>query len=137
MRRRVNRVIVTVVLTLSVAALLGGSLGIAAAGNRKDPLVTGVNPTVGGPLFGDVTPAKFMSCLPGTSWTGLYIWVGQGQDQRWLHYFNTAIPGVPGYVNDPSVNGIVKINRLQGVAIVMAATVNNPFFPDRDTDFCP
>ena len=130
-----NRVIATVVATLLGAALLGGSLGIAAAGQRTSALVSGVNPTVGGPLFGSVTPEKFMSCLPEDSWASLYWW--DATNQTWRHFFNTDGTGVPGYVNDSDVGGLTLIPRFDGLAVIMNDRVDNPFFPDRQTDLCP
>lgn len=130
-----NRVIATVVATLVAAALLGGSLGIAAAGQHSSPLVAGVNPTVGGPLFGSVTPGKFMSCLPDGSWSSLYWW--DATNQTWRHYLNTDGTGVPDYVNDSATGGLTIIPRFDGVAVLMNDRVDQPFFPDRQTDLCP
>jgi hypothetical protein len=120
--------------TLGLAAVLGGSLGLAAAGTRPS-LVAGVNPTVGGPLSEQLSPATWVKCLPASSWASLYVW--DAPNQRWLHYFNTAASGVPAYVNNSSVNGISSIPRFAGVAVIMNSAVSNPFFPDKATDACP
>jgi len=119
--------------TLAFAAILGGSLGLAAAGTR-DTLRTGQN-VIGGPLKGDVAPAKFVSCL-GTSWSAVYIWDNHSADeggQRWQHYLR----GVPDYVNGQSVGGIAAVPRLAGVYIFMTADVASPFIPDQNSDTCP
>ena len=119
--------------TLAFAAILGGSLGFAAAGTR-DTLRTGQN-VIGGPLKGDVAPAKFVSCL-GTSWSAVYIWDNRPMDQggqRWQHYLR----GVPDYVNGQSVGGIAAVPRLAGVYIFMTADVASPFIPDQNSDTCP
>ena len=132
-----NRVFAAVAASLVVAALLGGSLGLAVAGTPRQPLAAGVNPTVGGPLHGSVTPAKFMSCLPAAAWSSLYWW--DATNQTWRHYFNTVGTGVPTYVNDESVGGITLIPRFAGVALIMnqPVAVAAAFFPDRQTDLCP
>lgn len=120
--------------SLATSAILGGSLGIAAAGQRAS-LGVGFN-LIGGPLQGDVTPAKYVSCLPAGSWSAVYIW--DGANQRWLHFFNTGAPqNVPAYVNDPSVGGIVTIKAFAGVAIIMNTAVASPFVPEQATSNCP
>ncbi len=120
--------------TLAFAAILGGSLGLAAAGTRSDPLLVGQN-VVGGPLKGDVAPAKFVSCL-GSSWSAVYVWdnrpEGQG-GQRWQHYLRA----VPDYVNGQSVGGIVSVPRFSGVYVFMTSQVTSPFLPDQNSDSCP
>ncbi len=120
--------------TLAFAAILGGSLGLAVAGTRSDPLRIGQN-VVGGPLKGDVAPAKFVSCL-GSSWSAVYIWDSRSADQggqRWQHYLR----GVPDYVNGQSVGGIAAVPRLAGVYIFMTSDVASPFLPDQNSDSCP
>jgi hypothetical protein len=126
-------VLALVAMTLLLAGVLGSSLGLAAAGTRP-PLSAGVNPTVGGPLGESLEPGKFLSCLPASSWTALYTW--DAPNQRWLHFFNTS-QGIPSYVNNSAVGGIVTIPRFSGVALIMASSVSNPFFPDRSSETCP
>lgn len=119
--------------TLAFAAILGGSLGLAAAGS-KNSLVAGQN-VIGGPLKGDVSPAKYVSCL-GTSWTALYLWdsrpAAEG-GQRWQHY----IRGVPDYVNSAAAGGATNIPRLSGVYLFMSAAVAAPYLPDSNAETCP
>ena len=120
--------------TLAFAAILGGSLGLATAGTRNDPLRTGQN-VIGGPLKGDVLPAKFVSCL-GSSWSAVYIWDSHSAaegGQRWQHYLR----GVPDYVNGQSVGGIATVPRFAGVYIFMTADVASPFLPDQNSESCP
>lgn len=119
--------------TLALAAILGGSLGLAAAGTRS-PLSAGLN-VIGGPLKGDVAPAKYVSCL-GTSWSAVYIWDNRSEaegGQRWQHYLR----GVPDYVNGQSVGGIATVPRLSGVALIMTSAVASPFIPDQNSETCP
>jgi hypothetical protein len=116
-----------------IAALLGGTLGVATAGT-KPSLFAGTNPAVGGPLAAAVTPDKWVSCLPSSSWRAVYRW--DGTAQSWSHYFNTA-KGIPDYVNDTDVGGIDLIPRLSGLAMQMDELVNNPFMPDSPTQSCP
>jgi hypothetical protein len=117
--------------TLGFAALLGGSLGFAAAGTRQN-LGVGFN-LVGGPLQANVAPDKFLSCLPEQSWTGLYIW--DGANQKWLHFFNAA-KGVPAYVNGANVGGITIVPRASGAALIMAQAVSNPQLVDSPNEAC-
>ena len=84
-----------------IAALLGGSLGVVTAG-QKQTLFAGSNPAVGGPFAGSVTPAKWVSCLPSSSWRAVYRW--DGTAQQWGHFFNTT-KGIPSYVNHEDVGG--------------------------------
>lgn len=118
---------------LGIAAILGGSLGVATAGTKQS-LSAGLNPAVGGPLSASVSPDKWVSCLPSSSWRALYLW--DGSEQAWSHFFNTT-KGIPDYVNDADVGGISSIPRLAGLAMFMDAAVNNPFMPDSATQSCP
>lgn len=105
--------------SLALAAVMGGSLGIALA--KHTSTVTGVCPNgssgcnvnfVG--ALGDVTPAKFTQCLPAGSWEAIYIW--DGPNQEWQHFFN---PSVPAYVNQSQAGGITSIPRFAGVVLIM------------------
>ncbi len=113
--------------SLAFAAILGGSLGLAAA-RQRDPLSQGFN-LVGGPLNGDVAPATFASCL-GTSWNSIYTW--DANAQQWHHYIRSA----PAYVNSPSVGGIQVIPRLSGVVLIMDQPVSAPNLLDSNSDTC-
>lgn len=115
---------------LMVAALLGGTAGLASAGPRTS-LSPGFN-LVGGPRD-ETSPEDFMSCLPTTSWNSIYIW--DSQMQVWQHYFNPA-KGIPAYVNLPTVGGISRIPRLVGVAVLMDEGVPNPRVKDSSGDVC-
>lgn len=107
--------------SLGLAAVLGGSLGIAFA--KHSSTVTGtcsgggagcnIN-FVGAIGSSDVAPANFTKCLPAGSWEAIYIW--DGPNQEWQHYFN---PAVPAYVNSSSAGGIVTIPRFAGVVLIM------------------
>ena len=127
-----SRMLAFVVCSLTVAAVLGGSLGIVAAGSRPS-LGTGFN-LVGGPLSESVAPDKFVGCLPSTSWDAVYVW--DSSNQTWKHYFNKA-NGTPEYVNSTSAGGIGSIPRLSGVVLIMKTAVSNPFIPDRASENCP
>ena len=94
--------------SVGVAALMGGSLGVVAAGVRSQPLAEGFN-LAGGPLEANTPPDDFLSCLPDGSWSALYTW--DGSAQKWLHYFDN----VPGYVNQPELGGIEVVKRFEGV----------------------
>jgi hypothetical protein len=113
-----------------VAALLGASLGLAAAGD-KGTLTTGPQ-YIGGP-FADMAPEKFTSCLPEDNWSSIYIW--DAQEQQWQHWVNPAKH--EEYINDPSVGGIETIPRFAGVAILIDSTITNAFFPDTNAQNCP
>lgn len=115
--------------SLSAAAFLGASLGIAAAGVRNDPLVAGFN-LVGGPLRGDVAPDAFLGCLPANSWTGLYIF--DSPTQSWRHY----LADVPAYVNAGENNGVTIVPRATGVALIMKQGVTSPHFRDTANESC-
>ncbi len=116
-----------------IAALLGGSLGVVTAG-QKQTLFAGSNPAVGGPFAGSVTPAKWVSCLPSSSWRAVYRW--DGTAQQWGHFFNTT-KGIPSYVNHEDVGGLATIPRLAGLAMQMDEQVNSPFMPDSSGESCP
>jgi hypothetical protein len=119
---------------LGVAAVLGGTLGIAAA-HHPASLSTGFN-LVGGPFGADTPPDKFMECLPADSWSALYIW--DAAAQKWSHFFNTAAPtSVPEYVNGASVGGITTVPRAAGAVLFMNNAVPAAQFPDSPGDPCP
>jgi hypothetical protein len=119
--------------SLGLAAVMGGSLGVVAAGVRNTTLNTGFN-LVGGPLGGPVAPDQFVACIPASSWSGMYIW--DGATQTWQHYFNTADGTVPGYVNTSGAGGIVNIPQLSGVVIIMKTQVSNPRLKDSNNESC-
>ena len=127
-----SRTLAFVAGSVTVAAILGGSLGIVAAGQRPS-LGVGFN-LVGGPLQSAVAPDKYVGCLPSTSWDAVYLW--DGANQRWEHYFNKA-NGTPEYVNSTSAGGINQIPRLAGVVLIMKTAVTNPTIPDKPGDTCP
>lgn len=116
---------------LGVAAILGGSLGLAAAAHSAN-LTSGFN-LVGGPLSNDIGPAEFVGCLPAGSWNAIYIW--DGQNQEWNHYFNTS-SGIPAYVNSQQVGGISSIRRFAGVVLLMSTAVSNAKLKDGPGDSC-
>lgn len=108
--------------SLALAAVMGGSLGIALA--KHTSTVTGVCANgsngcnvnfVGAIGSGDVTPGQFTKCLADGAWEAIYIW--DGPNQQWQHYFNTK--SVPTYVNQPSAGGITSIPRFAGVVLIM------------------
>ena len=107
--------------SLALAAVMGGSLGIALA--KHTSTVTGVCANgsngcnvnfVGAIGSGDVTPGQFTKCLSAGTWEAIYIW--DGPNQQWQHFFN---PSVPTYVNQPSAGGITSIPRFAGVVLIM------------------
>ncbi|MGE5597211.1 MAG: hypothetical protein ACM3S1_14400 [Hyphomicrobiales bacterium] len=126
-----SKTFAVLVASLGVAAALGGSLGIVAAGVRSQPLVEGFN-LAGGPLVKDTPPDAYLSCLPSGSWNSLYIW--DGANQRWLHFFNPS--NVPEYVNDPAVGGIQTIKRFTGVVLLMDQEVQAPNLVDAPEQAC-
>lgn len=117
--------------TLGLAAVLGGSLGMVAAGTRSN-LQAGFN-LAGGPLQADTAPDQFVGCLPANSWTAIYIW--DAVNQNWKHYFNTG-DGVPAYVNQAGVGGITTIPRFAGVVIIMKSAVSSPRLKDSNSESC-
>jgi hypothetical protein len=141
MRLIPNGVIGVAVGSLVLAGVIGASLGVVFAAQTRPTLVEGVNPTVGGPLNGDVTPEKFMSCLPPGSWSSIYLW--DPAAQGWLHYFNTDGTDAPVYINDPDLGGIDIILGAgssgggSGLSVIMNETVQDPFLPGSQTDICP
>lgn len=110
---------------LGLAAVLGGSLGIAVAKHNK-PTVTGVCANgspgcninfVGAIRAGGVSPAKFTECLPPGAWEGIYVWDGPAQE--WRHFLNPAV--APDFVNSPQAGGIENIPGFAGVVLIMKA----------------
>jgi hypothetical protein len=121
---------------IGVAALLGGSLGLATAGTRG-PLYPGAN-FVAGPFSGDVSPDKFVECLTPTHWKAIYIW--EGDQQSWRHYFNTAGNGVPSFVNQPDVGGMEVVPQFSGLVLLMHPDTPpgyEGFFPEHADEDCP
>jgi hypothetical protein len=127
-----KRTIAVITAAVGLAAILGGSLGLVAAGTRS-PLSAGFNIT-GGPLGADVQPAEFVACLPASSWNAIYIW--DAQAQTWKHHFNTNGTGVPQYVNQTAVGGILVIPRLSGVILLMNQSVAAPRLKDTNAEAC-
>lgn len=128
---RIKRKTLTLLAAMvAVVALLGASLGMAVAGTTA--LGTGFN-LVGGPIGGDVTPAAWISCVPNTAWTAVYIW--DAPHQQWLHFFNTAA-GTPAYVNNTANGGISTIPRFSGVAVIMSQAVASAKFADTPSQAC-
>lgn len=123
-----KKVIGLVTAVFGTAALLGGTLGAAAA---RDPqnLSAGSN-FVGGPLEA-MTPEKFTSCLPD-SWNSIYIW--DAPTQQWKHYVNPE--KVPDYVNSDEVGGISAIPRFAGLAILMDSAATGVVLPNLNSDTC-
>ncbi len=117
--------------SLGIAAILGGSLGIVTASVRQ-PLSAGFN-LAGGPLNGDISPDQYVACLAASAWNSVYIW--DGPTQTWRHYFNTSA-GVPGYVNLASAGGISTIPRGSGVVLLMTLAVPSPRLKDSNAESC-
>lgn len=112
----------------AIATVLGATLGVAVA--KHPSQVGGVcsNGTqgcnihyVGAIRAGSVDPANFVKCLPTSDWLAIYIW--DGPNQEWEHYFNTGtIPNqapVPAFVNAASAGGIQQIPGFSGVVLIM------------------
>lgn len=115
---------------LGIAAIFGGTLGVAFAGTAN--LTTGFN-LVGGPTAADVQAKDWVSCLPATSWSSVYIW--DAPTQAWMHYFNTTA-GVPAYVNQQASGGIGSIPRYSGVVVIMNTAVASAKLPDSPSQAC-
>jgi hypothetical protein len=129
-----SKTFAVIVGAVGVAAILGGSLGIATASVRHQPLTVGFN-LVGGPLSADVAPGDFVGCLPATSWSAVYLW--DGAHQQWQHFFNTqGTTAVPAYVNATASGGIAIIPRLSGVALIMNSAVSSPQLRDAPNEAC-
>lgn len=128
MRGFVGKPMALAAAALAIAALLGGSLGIVAAGARP-PLQAGFNLT-GGPLGADVQPDAYVGCLPANSWSAVYIF--DGTSQTWKHFF----AGVPGYVNQSGNGGIAIIPRFAGVVLIMNQPVPAPKLRDTAAEAC-
>lgn len=126
-----NRALGLAVTTVGLAAVLGGSLGVAMAGTRS--LTDGFN-LVGGPVSSNVSAEDWVSCLPSQSWDAVYIW--QAETQEWKHYFNPAKNNTPGYVNNITAGGIGTIPRGSGVVMIMSQTVANATVPDGPGQAC-
>lgn len=113
---------------LGVAAILGGSLGVAAAGT-KPPLFVGMN-LMGGPTGSAIQPDAYLGCLPANSWAALYSF--DSKSQTWKHYY----PGVPGYVNASGNGGISLIDRYQPLILMMSQKVDTPKLRDTPSEPC-
>ncbi|MCC7365972.1 MAG: hypothetical protein IT303_16530 [Dehalococcoidia bacterium] len=121
--------------TVTTAALMGGTLGMAFAAPRSQPLYEGMN-LVGHVSASSIPPEEFTACLPANSWTGVYLWDNRPQadgGQKWLHFFS----GVPDYVNDTDSNGISSIPAFAGVVVLADENVPNAVFKTRTSDTCP
>jgi hypothetical protein len=131
---------------IGVATILGATLGIAVA--RHSNTVGGVCANgspgcnihyVGTIKPQPVSPATFTQCLPAGDWVGIYIW--DGPNQKWLHYFNTN-PGNPGnypsYLNSPATGGISTIPGFSGVVLIMRPGAPNQTvtFLDANNEAC-
>jgi len=114
---------------LGLAAVLGGSLGLAAAHTQS--LANGFN-LVGGPLAADTEPDDFMACIPANSWSSIYIW--DAANQKWQHFFNPS--NTPDYINAPEAGGIVTIKRLAGVVVLTTQAVDGAVFKDSPSSTC-
>ncbi len=115
---------------LGLAALLGGSLGLATAATQ---LNSGFN-LIGGPMS-DVEPDHFIECIPEDSWKAVYIW--ESDEQEWRHYFNTDFgDGVPGFVNSVNAGGIEVVPGGGGVILYMDREVADANFPRHASDTC-
>lgn len=125
-----------------IAAILGATLGVAVA--KHTQTVGGVcsngNPGcnihyAGAIRSGSVDPANFVKCLPSGDWDAIYIW--DGPNQQWLHFFNTA-RGIPGFVNQGSAGGIQQIPGFSGVVLIMrvGAPSQSVTFLDGNNESC-
>ena len=132
MSRITRKTFILLAAMVAVVAMLGGTLGMAVAGTQS--LSSGFN-LVGGPTGGDVAPGTYISCVPATSWSAVYIW--DAPNQHWLHFFNTGgNTNVPGFVNAPANGGINVIPRFSGVAIIATAAVPNAKLLDSNGATC-
>jgi hypothetical protein len=126
-----SRALGLAVTTFGLAAVLGGSLGVAMAGTRS--LSQGFN-LVGGPVSSSVSAEEWVSCLPAQSWDAVYIW--QAETQQWKHYFNPGKNNTPTYVNNVNAGGIGTIPRGTGVVMIMSQAVSNATVPDGPAQAC-
>lgn len=126
-----NRALGLAVSTVGLAAVLGGSLGVAMAGTRS--LTEGFN-LVGGPISSNVSAEEWVSCLPEQSWDAVYIW--QAETQEWKHYFNPDKNNTPNYVNSTNAGGIGSIPRGTGVVMIMSQTVTDAQVADAPGQAC-
>jgi glutamyl endopeptidase len=90
------------------------------AANRA-PLSPGVN-FVAGPSQ-TILPGELLSCLPSTSWVGMYLW--DAQLQEWRHFSNVK-KGIPGYVNTPDAGGVDVVPAMAAVVLMMDEPVASP-----------
>lgn len=144
---RIHRKLVAVFATAAgVAVILGATLGVALAkhtsnvGGKCANGQPGCNIHYVGTIRAQsVSPEKFTECIPAGDWIGIYIW--DGPNQKWLHYFNTR-PGNPGsypsYLNNPSVGGISSIPGFSGVVLLMRPGADNRpvTFLDANNETC-
>ena len=120
--------------TLTTAALFGGTLGLAFAAPRQQPIYEGMN-LVGHVSSIPIAPAEFTECI-ADSVDGVYLWDNRplaDGGQKWLHYF----PDVPAYVNDEEANGIDTIPAFAGVVVLANENVPNAWFKGNANDNCP
>lgn len=129
MRNSRKKVIGLVGAVFGAAAIMGGSLGLAAGAPQDLPAGAAY---IGGP-FESMSPQKFTSCLPQNSWNSIYVW--DAPNQQWRHYINPA--KVPAYVNNEEVGGITAIPRLSGLAILLDTAVQGAVFPVTNGTACP
>ncbi|MFN0096364.1 MAG: hypothetical protein ACKVVT_16505 [Dehalococcoidia bacterium] len=78
-----------------------------------------------GPFGGPIPPAVFLSCLPDTGWSALYVW--SESEGRWRHYLNTAL-GAPAATNAPEAGGIAILRRHEQVTLVTMKKTSSPSF---------
>lgn len=118
-----RKALAVVVAGAAVATLLGATLGVAVAKHTSQVggVCNGGSPGcnihyVGAIRNNSVGPDSFTKCLPSGDWEAIYIW--DGPNQQWQHYFNTA-NGVPAYVNAVDAGGISTIPGFSGVVLIM------------------
>ena len=126
-----NKMVALTVAMFGVAAVLGGTLGMATAGTKD--LGAGYN-QIGGPVSSSVDADHYVACLAPASWKAMYIW--QSSTQEWKHYFNTT-KGVPAYVNNTAAGGMNNVPFGAGVIIIMEQAVTGAYFPDSNAQDCP
>ncbi len=144
---RMHRKLLAVFATAAgVAVILGATLGIALAKHSNTVSGTCANGQPGCNIHyvgtirpQPVSPEKFTECLPAADWLGIYIW--DGPNQKWLHFFNTR-PGNPGnypaYLNNTSAGGISSIPGFSGVVLIMrpGAASQSVTFLDANNETC-
>ena len=111
MSRIHRKALAVVVAGAAVATILGATLGVAVAKHTNTVAGVCANGSqgcnthyVGAIRAGSVTPANFTKCIPTGAWDAIYIW--DGPNQEWEHYFNTTGTSVPVFVNQPSAGPV-------------------------------